>query len=383
MTSVVSVLVALIAAVSVVQVSNGIVQVLLPIRLAAADTSAIKVGLVASGYSAGVVVGCWAAPRLIRSAGHVAAFLACALISASATALLDVLNSPWTWAGLRLVMGLCYVGMLNVAESWLIVRSPEASRGSIFALYMIACKVTLIGGQMLLAVPELGVSGLTLLAAAGLVLAAAPVWTIRGPTPPRPPARKAAGSPLRFVRNSPVAFLGCLVIGLGNTTVVGIAPAYLSDLGLSTAEVALLMSGIQAGSILSQWPLGRLSDRGDRRGVILLIAAAGAVAALFIALAGAASVPVLLVLFTLWGSAAFSLYAICVAHANDWTPDEQMVSLSSALLLAWATGSAVGPLIASSAMELLGPRALFVYVGATLGMLALFTAWRRRTFPRA
>lgn len=374
------VLIALILGVCLVQVGNGILQVLLPIRLAEAMAPPLAVGAVASGYSIGFIAGCWAAPWLIGRIGMVRAFGAFALLAGAVTVFLEVLPNPWAWTGMRVLMGMSYVGMLTVAESWLAARAGPGARGSVFSLYMVACKVAVVGGQMLLASPGLPGVWLVGAAAACYALSLLPVAAVRE----EPPSMTAAQArmPWRYVQVSPVAFVGCLVIGLCNTAVTGIGPAYLAGMGHSATVIAVIMSGVQVGSTVVQWPIGRLSDRRDRRLVILALAGTSAAAALLIATAGAASDTVLFVLFTLWGSAALSLYAICVAHANDHAPPGEAVALSSALLLSWALGAALGPMLATLAMECFGSGALFVYVGAASGGLALFAAWRRWQAPR-
>ncbi|WP_349596700.1 MFS transporter [Azospirillum argentinense] len=374
------VLAALILGVCVIQVANGILQILLPLRLAEAAAPPLVVGAVASAYSVGFVLGCWAAPWMIRRVGGVWSFAAFGLLAAAATLLLNLLPDAQAWVGLRLLMGVSYVGMLTVAESGLAGLTPPGSRGSVFSLYMIACKVAVIGGQMLLASPDLSALWLTVLAAGCYGLSLVPVAAVRPPASAAP--KGPAPSPWQYVRRAPVAFAGCLMVGLCNTAVTGIGPAWLAGLALPAAGVALIMSGIQVGSVVLQWPIGRFSDRHDRRLVIFAVSAVATVAAFLIAAfanppGGAAPQTVLLGLFTLWGSAALSLYAICVAHANDHVTVEETVPLASALLLAWALGAALGPLLATAAMEMFGHDALFVYVGVVSGGLTLFAGLRR------
>lgn len=368
------VLAALVLGVCCIQVANGILQILLPLRLAQADAPPIMVGAVASGYSIGFLIGCWVAPWSIRRLGGVGAFAVGGLITAGVTLLLHLVPDARAWVALRAVMGMAYVGMLTVAESGLSSLVPNQSRGGVFSLYMIACKVAVIGGQMLLATPDLPPVWLTGLAMLGYGLSTVPVAAVRPPSDGS--ATVPGGSPWRFFDRSPVAFIGCLVVGLSNTAVTGIGPAYLSDLGYGGPGVALVMSGVQLGSVALQWPIGRLSDRCDRRLVILGVAVTAMVSALLIARAGAASQGWLFALFALWGSASLSLYAVCVAHANDHAGPGETVPLASALLLAWAAGAAAGPLLATAAMEWFGPGALFDYVGFVSGALALFAALR-------
>jgi MFS family permease len=126
-----------------------------------------------------------------------------------------------------------------------------------------------------------------------------------------------------------------------------------------------------------QWPLGWLSDRIDRRHVILGCAAAVAALSATLAMLGGTVGPTALVaLFLAWGAFSMSFYGICVAHASDHASPEEMVRVSSSALFAWATGSSVGPTLAAPLLDALGPAGLFVYATTISTALAGFVAWR-------
>jgi MFS family permease len=189
-------------------------------------------------------------------------------------------------------------------------------------------------------------------------------------------------------RVAPVAAVGCFAVGFMNTAVMNITPYFLSSAAVPVATIGLLMGMIQMGRLVMQWPVGMLSDKIDRRLVIL--GASSTIVLIMLALAfigpakgealrGASGELVrlgIIGLFFLWGAFALTLYAVCVAHAQDRGAPGESVGLTSSLLFAWAIGATVGPLVAGVLMEALGESMLFHSTAAIAGLLALFTASR-------
>jgi MFS family permease len=189
-------------------------------------------------------------------------------------------------------------------------------------------------------------------------------------------------------RVAPVAAVGCFAVGFMNTAVMNITPYFLSTAAVSAATIGLLMGTIQTGRLVLQWPIGLLSDLIDRRIVVLAASTAIALSMLALGFVGPAKGAALggesgelirlgiIALFCLWGGFALTLYAICVAHAQDRGAPGEAVGLTSSLLFAWAIGATIGPLVVALLMELLGERMLFYSSAAISAFLAGFTAWR-------
>ena len=176
---------------------------------------------------------------------------------------------------------------------------------------------------------------------------------------------------------------GCLASGLVNSAFLGLTPLYGTRLGLDARTTVWLLTAFQLGSFLFQWPLGRLSDQIDRR--LVIAGCAIAVAILSVVTSLATAVPALLALYLLLGGTSLTFYAVAIAHASDFAQPDQMVGVSSSLLLSWAAGAAIGPTIAAPFMDLLGPRGLFLYTVLIAAGLASFVLWRmsRRASPRS
>jgi MFS family permease len=310
---------------------------------------------------------------LIREVRHIRAFAVLAASCSILSSLFAATDLVEVWLVLRLIMGFCQAGLFTVVEGWLSAATPAEARGRVLAFYLVATKIAIVGAQ--LALSQAGVPALGWFHLAGSVFVAAliPIALTRTAEPP-PPRVRLLGLRQLF-QLAPAAVAGCLGSGLLNSAVLGLTPVWGTRLGLSVALTVWLLTAIQLGSLTLQWPLGRLSDRIDRRGVIAGCAAAVAAVSLLILAAGDRG-SLLLPLFFLWGGAALSFYAVAVAHAGDHAETDQMMGVSSTSLLAWATGSAVGPSLAAPCLDLLGPPGLFLYTASVAGGLALFVLWR-------
>ena len=84
----------------------------------------------------------------------------------------------------------------------------------------------------------------------------------------------------------------------------------------------------------------------------------------------------LLPLYFLLGGSTLTFYAVAVAHAADFAEPDQMVGVSSSLLLAWAAGAAIGPSLAAPFIDLIGPGGLFIYSFLVATALSAFVLWR-------
>lgn len=366
---------AIILGISVLQIANGILVTILPIALTEAGYSIQAFSAVATAHSLSFLVGCALSIRIIGAVGHIRAFAAYAA-AASVTALsFTIAAEPGLWMALRLVTGFCSAGLFTVAESWLNEMTPNAHRGRVFSVYTIVQKVALVGGQfVLLFTGGPVVLGLFMIASAFYSMSLIPVAMNRATSPSIASIRTL---PLRqLYRIAPAAVIGCVSSGLINSAVASIGPIWGLQTGLSLGLAGAIPAMAQVGNLLAQWPLGRLSDRIDRRSVLLASSVVTILVSLALGLLRPESDLLLAVLFGLWGAASISTYGICVAHANDFAPRGTAVALSSSLLLCWGVGASLGPLIASSVIGRIGPDGLFLYGAAIATVTAIFTAWR-------
>ncbi|HSE79883.1 MAG TPA: MFS transporter [Alphaproteobacteria bacterium] len=372
---------AVILSAALLNAGNGLIQTLLPIRLTVEGFSASASGVMLAGHAVGFLVGCLGAPGAIQRVGHIRVFAAAAAILAITSLAFSIAVDTLFWTLLRLATGFASAAMFTALESWLNAGTTRDIRGSVMGVYMVAGKVALIAGQLMLTLPFEPMA-IFMLGSAVYSLCLIPMAMTQTPSPDVSRIRPISLKEIYAI--APAGLAGCLAAGLVNSAVAGLAPVYATQINLPRELAAVSVSALQFGTLLLQWPLGRVSDRFDRRRVIVTIGAVSAAASIALLFGPALPVWLLFVLFAAWGGFALSIYAVSIAHANDLAHRDQLVSLSSGLLMVWAFGSMMGPVIGAGVMEVFGPSGLFGYAGAMYVLLTAFIVWRmtaRRGVP--
>ena len=367
-------LTALLAGVALLLMGSGLLGTLLAVRGGLEGFDERTLGLVMSGYFAGFFLGTFAAPPLIRRIGHVRAFAFYTGVCAIAVLLHPLWVDPYAWFALRLATGAALVGLYTVIESWLNAQPEREHRSRVFAIYMAVNLAALAAGQLLLG---LGVDrGFALFSlVAILVCAAALPVTLTRLAQPSFPATPRLGL-ARLYRTATAAAASAGLSGLAMGAFWGLGPTYASQMGLGRDGIAHFMVATIMGGALLQWPLGRWSDRVDRR-IGLMLACAGAAAVSLLALPAAGwGHGALYATFFAYGGLAFSIYPMSVAHMVDTQPTDDLLAGCSSLLLVHGIGAAIGPAVAGALMSRHGAAALPVFFAIVLGLLVLYLAQR-------
>ncbi len=373
----------LLLAVSMIHVGNGMLGTALPLRMDMAGFATLVAGAVMSSYFVGLVAGTFLARWLITGVGHIRAFAAfCSTLSA-ATLIHPFILAPVPWSGLRLVEGLCIAGLSMCAESWLNERSGDQARGRVLSCYMVTIYAAAGTGQLALNLGDPVGVGLFVAASVLMSLAIVPVSATRVAAPSLPAAGPLDVS--RVYRASPIAVFGAVSSGVILGAVYGMGPLFAQRIGLGVAGTTQFMAAMILGGLVLQFPVGRLSDRFDRRRVLAVICGAMSVASLVIAVASGLERIPFLVVTALFGGLVFTVYPLCVAHANDRAQPEEMLAISTVLLLGYGVGAIAGPIVAAGAMSLLGAGGLFAVTGTVGLATGGFALWRmgRRAAPAA
>jgi len=353
--------------------ANGLIGTLIAVRASLEGFPEAAIGLMGTAYFMGFFGGSLLTPKLIARAGHVRVFAALAALSAIATLGFVLVVDITAWIVFRVVIGFAFSGLSMVVESWLNERAASADRARVLSLYRIVDLGAVTGSQFLL--PLFGADGFEIFAVAAILFAGAliPISLSRTTSPPPPTITRLR--PLWVWHLSPVAAAGCITLGLTNGAFRTVGPLYAGSMGLSVDQVALFMSLGIAGGALLQYPFGWLSDRTDRR-VILLIATAGAAVASFYLANTDSTVNAILLGGFLFGSFALPLYSLSVAHANDHAKAGEFIGLAAGLTLFYALGASIGPLASSVIIAELGPPAFFLYTSSLHSLFILFVLYR-------
>lgn len=365
---------ALLLAAGVLLTGNGLQSTLISVRANIEDFPTALIGVLMSAYFAGFVAGCRINPAFIKSVGHIRTFVALASI-ASASALAHALFvDVLFWAILRAITGFCFAGLFMVIESWINERATNATRGRILSVYRIIDLLGLTLGNALLAVAD--PAGFQLFAVISILisLALAPVALTRSPAPK--PVQTARLDIPRLFAVSPAAAIAAPMGALANAAFWAMGPVYVQRLGHEPEVIAAFMGAAIVGAALLQWPLGWLSDRIDRRKVIVASSLAGALSAFALAQVGALSTTWLLTFGFLVGAFIIPMFGLAAAHANDHADPDNAVATNGGLLLLHGCGSVAGATIGGVVISLAGPSSLFDYIGSVYVALALICLYR-------
>jgi MFS family permease len=369
----------LLLAIFMLMAGGGFLATLTSVRLERGGSSELQIGAVGTAYFLGLVTGSLSGSRIIVRVGHIRAFAAFVSLFSASTLTYAIYQGPLLWAALRFIDGLSIAGVFVCLESWLNERADAGTRGSVLASYMIALYAGQAVGQFLLNLGETRPSMPFLVASILISLAAIPVVLTRISAP-----LPASGVPLsirKLYAASPLGVVGATVTGVMLGAFYALGAVHARRLGMNLSETALFMSVVIFGGVVLQWPLGRLSDRFDRRRIIVVTFAATLATSLAIALIRDRGVPLLL-FGALFGGLGFALYPLCVAHTNDHLAPAQRVAASGGLVLLYSIGAAVGPLAGAVAIALIGGSGLFVFIGVCAGAALAFGGWRQiRTLP--
>jgi MFS family permease len=349
--------------------ASGLHSLLLPLRGQAEGFSTATLGLLGTAWAGGFIAGCFFAPRLVRRVGHVRAFGA----FAASGAIIALLTGLWIdeigWIVLRTGTGFTMAGAFMVIESWLNERATNQNRGTVFGLYMMVTYASIMIGQMIVAFADVNSAALFMIT--GIFFCASLI--------PTAVSSAASPAPLADVRldlkglyaNSPVSAVGCVLIGIANGAWGTLGAVYGARVGISTPQIALMMSLVVIAGAVAQLPVGRASDLTDRRYVLSAAAFGSSFFAVAVFLLAPRSGTAILVMTAAYGALAYTLYSIAVAHANDHASAEDFVKLSGGLLLLYGFGTMIGPIVGAVLMARMRPESLFLATAmAHLGLAA-------------
>ena len=319
---------------------NGLQGTYISLRALQEGFSTSLIGLVGTGYNIGFAIGCIYVTRILRSIGHIRTFSAMAAIASAASLAMVLLIDPWFWFLMRLIAGICFASLFATVESWLNARVNNSNRARTLSIYRLVDLGSVTAAQYL--IPTVGIEGFQLFAivSMALTLSLVPISFADRSSPGLPEAIKFDVKALWNI--SPLATIGCIVVGLTNSTFRSLGPIYAEGIGLSITAIATFMSVGIIGGVVLQYPLGLYSDRLDRRLIILFATFGSLLAGLYLALFAGSDEWLNFIGIFIFGAFAMPLYSLCSAHANDHAAEGQHALVSAGMLFFWSCGRLSG-----------------------------------------
>ncbi len=364
---------ALLLGMTLIMIGNGMQATLMGVRGAIEGFGTLQLSVITSAYFLGFLIGSRVAPDMIRRVGHVRVFAALGSFISAGLVAFPVLTDPYSWTVIRVILGFCLSGVYVTAESWLNNAATNQTRGTMLSAYMMAQTTGIIIAQGLMNVGEAAGYLLFVIPSILVSLSFAPILLSITPTPAFETNKPM--SIRQLYHSSPLASVGILLMGGVFAAQFGMASVYGAAAGLNAAQISGFVAAIFVGAMTLQLPIGWLSDRMDRRILILGVAAMGALST-GVGIFLGADFKTLLVLGLVMGGAASPLYSLLIAYTNDFLEVEDMAAASGALVFVYGLGAIVGPMATGQLMEMIGPQGFWVFLSGLFTMTSLYAAWR-------
>ncbi|MDW4496788.1 MFS transporter [Sulfitobacter sp. D35] len=372
---------ALLLGMALLMVGNGMQGTLLGIRGEIEGFSTLQMSIVMSAYFAGFLGGSQLAPGMIRRVGHVRVFAALASLISAVLILYPTFTEVWVWTLGRVLIGFCFSAVYVTAESWLNNAATNENRGQALSLYMIVQTAGIVLAQYLLLAADPSGFILFVIPSVLVSVAVTPILLSISPTPAF--ATTKAMSLRRLQRVSPLGCMGMFLLGGVFSAQFGMAAVYGGKVGLTVPQISTFVASFFIGSVILQYPIGWISDRMDRRQLIIIVSAIGAAGSVLGMMLGH-YYGLLLVSAFVVGGMSNPLYSLLIAHTNDFLDLEDMAAASGGMLFINGLGAISGPIITGYLMDMVGPGGFYLFTGLLFAWLVAYGAWRatrRRSVP--
>ncbi|MBC8299717.1 MAG: MFS transporter [Pelagibacterales bacterium] len=376
----------------IIVVSHGFQGNLLGIRSVIENFNFIATGIMMSAYFVGFFIGATVVPRLVTKVGHIRVFAAFASMASLSSLVHVVFVDPYIWIFARFLTGFSMIGIFIIVESWLNDRANNKTRGKVLSLYMLVTYVGMALGNLLLNVSNPRYYEPFILISLLFSIALIPILlTKRKP----PKFRKNSAIKIKeLFKISPFGTVSMFCTGFIFAPIFSLLSVYAVTMKLGIFETSLLLVGVMLAGALFQWPIGSLSDKFDRRKIIIgssLAAIIFSLSAIFVSGIGN-SLPNLFIESTvsfnyfsttmdktrlfifiiLLAGVTLPLFSLNLALVNDYIPKEKFVAAGSGLNIIFGLGAMAGPIMCSILMHFLGPNGFFVHLLIFLFAIIVF-----------
>ena len=380
----------------IIVVSHGFQGNLLGIRSVIENFNFIATGIMMSAYFVGFFIGATVVPKLVTKVGHIRVFAAFASMASLSSLVHVVFVDPYVWIFARFLTGFSMIGIFIIVESWLNDRANNKTRGKVLSLYMLVTYVGMALGNLLLNVSDPRYYEPFILISLLFSIALIPILlTKRKP----PKFRKNSAIKIKeLFKISPFGTVSMFCTGFIFAPIFSLLSVYAVTMKLSIFETSLLLVGVMLAGALFQWPIGSLSDKYDRRKIIIgssLAAIIFSFSAIFASGVGN-SLPNLFIESTvsfnyfsttmdktrlfifviLLAGVTLPLFSLNLALVNDYIPKEKFVAAGSGLNIIFGLGAMAGPIMCSILMHFLGPNGFFVHLLIFLFVIIVFGFYR-------
>ena len=356
---------------------------LLGVRAVQEEFSLAATGFMMSGYFVGYFIGASTIPNLISRVGHIRVFAAFASLASLVVLVHSVFVNPYVWFVLRVLTGISMVCIYTVAESWLNDRSSNKNRGSVLSIYMIVLYGSMGIGMFFLNFSKPENFQPFILVSLFMSLALIPILLTKRKAPT---FKKITSMSLKeLYETSPLGMVGSVFYGTVQSALFSLLAVYAVSMNFTIFEISLVTFLLAISGATAQFPIGKLSDKFDRRLVIIYctfgaaffgLCAIFASSQMYLPSGLATNKTWFYIFLILFSFCSLPMFAIIFAHTNDFIPKQKFVAAGAGLQFAFGLGAMSGPFLCSIFMNVIGSNGYFVFLVIFHSIIGIFAIHR-------
>ncbi len=365
-------------AIAFLAIGYGMILTFIGVYLKEMGISSSIIGLINGSFFLGAVLSSIFSQKIISTVGHIRSFAAFTSLMVITFLIHSLFFDVTLWIVLRIISGFSFYALLIIIESWLNEKSNEEDRSKILAIYTIIFYLSTAIGQLFLNIDEDFKQSIFTIGSVLVLVSVIFISLTKIKEPILKPFERYSFPKIYSV--VPLATVGSFISGYFVGGFFAMLPVYILLKSDSVETVSFLMIIGLIGGLISQWPIGLLSDKYGRRKLISITAFITAITSTLFILFSQTN-EYLNILGFLLGLTIFAMYPLSVARANDVVDENKdVIEISRTLLFTYGIGSFVAPLLIGFGISYFNPNFLFISY-TILGLFLSFYALTKDKIP--
>jgi MFS family permease len=299
-------------------------------------------------------------------------------------ALFPLWETFWFWFALRLLIGIGDHSLHFATQTWITSSSPAAKRGRNISLYGLFFGIGFATGPLMTPLVNVNQSLPFIVSSILCLIGWAFVFTLKNERPEQDIGINSFLATIRQFRKALkygwVAFLPPFSYGYLESSINGSFPVYALRMNMEVSSVSLVLTAFAMGSIITQLPLGILSDKYGRKNILMTILLLG-----FFSFTAASFVEQsfigLFVVFLISGMIVGSTFSLGISYMTDLVPRNLLPTGNLLCGIFFSLGSLSGPIIGGMFIKFTENISFFYIISTMLLVLSVVVfAFGKKTY---